>query len=89
MCSPPRWILAAALVFGGMAYSYAADDDRACREGAEHMVEIGRQALANPDSRPERTAKRRKLVEGWDARLRRGEDPCTVYADIHRAATSF
>lgn len=84
-----RWVLAAALAFGGAASSTAADNERACRQGAEYMIEIGRQALANPDSRPERTAKRRKLVEDWDARLRRGEDPCKVYADIHRAATSF
>jgi len=84
-----RSMLAASLAFGGTASSTAADDERACRQGAEHMIEIGRQALVNPDSRPERTAKRRQLVEDWDARLRRGEDPCKVSADIHRASTRF
>lgn len=53
------------------------------------MIEVGRQALANPSSRPERTAKRRKLVEDWEGRLRGGEDPCTVYADIYKASKHF
>ena len=77
------------LMLAGGAPGHAAGDERACRVGAEQMIEVGRQALANPSSRPERTAKRRQLVEDWEARLRRGEDPCTVYADIYKASTHF
>lgn len=77
------------LMLAGGAPGHASGDQQACCEGAEHMIEVGRQALANPSSRPERTAKRRKLVEDWEGRLRGGEDPCTVYADIYKASKHF
>ena len=34
-------------------------------------------------------AKRRVLVESWKRRLAAGEDPCAVYSDIGKAATTF
>lgn len=83
------WLLVVGLSLAGISGAEATRDERACRQGAEHMIEFGRQALADPNSRPERIAKRRKLVEGWDQRLRRGENPCAVYADIQRAAATF
>jgi hypothetical protein len=69
----------------------ALPDDGAgrCRYGAEYMIEIARQSLSEPSSRPERIEKRRKLVDDWTAQLEKGEDPCLVYLDIQNAATTF
>lgn len=53
------------------------------------MIEFAKQALKEPRSRPERVEKRRKLLEEWDRRLKQGEDPCAVYMDIQKAATTF
>ena len=66
-------------------------DDQAgrCRYGAEHMIEFGKQGLTEPGSRPEEVEKRRKLLEEWTRRLEQGEDPCAVYMDIQKAATTF
>lgn len=60
-----------------------------CRYGAEHMIAFARQSLSDPRSRPETIEKRRKLVDDWASRLEKGEDPCSVYMDIHKAATTF
>lgn len=60
-----------------------------CRYGAERMIEIAKQSLSEPRVRPERKEKRRKLAEEWSSRLAKGEDPCRVYHDIHKAATTF
>ena len=56
---------------------------------AEHMIDVGEMALKEKSSRPERVEKRRKLVNGWKQKLAQGEDPCVVYQDIQRAATTF
>jgi len=39
--------------------------------------------------RPEMVEKRRVLVQSWKRRLAAGEDPCAVYSDIGKAATTF
>lgn len=65
------------------------DEARACRMGAESMIDVARQAVAEPSSRPERRAARRELMEDWIARLEAGEDPCVVYSDIGAASTTF
>ena len=53
------------------------------------MIEFGRKALDDSRSRPERSAKRRALLDEWQSRLDRGEEPCEIYRDIHKAATTF
>ena len=46
----------------GASASQAADNEAAgCKMAADHMIAFGRQALANPRSRPERTRQRAKL----------------------------
>lgn len=64
-------------------------DASACRTGAEYMIDVARQAVADTSSRPERRESRRQLMEDWVARLAAGEDPCAVYADINLASTTF
>ena len=82
--------------YSAMAWSQAAGtsmlpDDEAgrCLYGANHMIDIARQAVADPRSRPDRAEARQLLVDDWTARLDSGEDPCHVYEDIHRSATTF
>ena len=65
------------------------DDQRACLMGANGMIDVAREAVADTASRPERREARRVLMEDWVARLAAGEDPCAVYGDIGRAATTF
>jgi hypothetical protein len=60
-----------------------------CRYAAEGMIKFGREALSDPRVRREPNEKRRKLLDEWSARLAKGEDPCRVYLDIQRAATTF
>ena len=65
------------------------EETKMCRYGADHMIEFSKQSLSEPTSRPERIEKRRKLVEDWSSRIEKGEDPCLVYKDIQKAATTF
>ena len=65
------------------------DEAKRCRYGADHMIEFAKQSLSEPTSRPERIEKRRKLVEDWSSQLDKGENPCLVYMDIQKAATTF
>lgn len=60
-----------------------------CRYAADHMIKLAQQSLLEKSSRPERIEKRRRLVEDWSSRMENGEDPCSVYADIQQAATTF
>lgn len=60
-----------------------------CRVAAQAMIDIAGEAANEPSSRPERREARRQLFEDWTARLAAGEDPCVVYEDIGRAATTF
>jgi hypothetical protein len=53
------------------------------------MIGFGRKSLGEPRARAGRSERRRRLLEEWETRLQRGEDPCTVYADIQKAATTF
>ena len=71
------------------ADSLPADQAGRCRYGAEHMIEFAKQSLTDGRSRPKTIEKRRKLIEEWTVRLKRGEDPCVVYLDIQKAATTF
>ena len=66
-------------------------DDEAgrCRYGAEHMIAVAKESLDDLNSRPEKMEKRKKLVDDWISRLDKGEDPCGVYKDIQKAATTF
>ena len=82
-------LLAPGVAVGQNRGPLPADDAGRCRYGAEHMIELGRKSLDNPRARAERVENRRRLLDEWDARLKRGEDPCAVYRDIHRAATTF
>ena len=59
-----------------------------CRQGADNMIKVGEQAIAN-GGRRELVEKRRALVESWKRRLASGEDPCAVYSDIGKASTTF
>ncbi|MEQ8314765.1 MAG: hypothetical protein RL839_04835 [Gammaproteobacteria bacterium] len=61
----------------------------ACRMGAQSMIDVARQAVNDPSSRPERRESRRVLLEDWVARLEAGEDPCSVYAAIGNASNTF
>lgn len=65
------------------------DETRACLMGANSMIDVARQAVAETSSRPERREARRVLLEDWVARLEAGEDPCSVYGDIGQSATTF
>lgn len=65
------------------------DQQKRCLEAVEHMIQIAEESLSHPESRPERVEKRRVLVEDWVWRLERGEDPCVLYVDIQKAATTF
>ena len=69
--------------------SLPADEAGRCRYGAEHMIEFAKQTLSGETGHSERVEKRRKLIEEWTSRLKKGEDPCRVYMDIQKAATSF
>jgi len=60
-----------------------------CRFAAEGMIKIGKESLSDPRVRPALREKRRKLIEEWSSRLAKGEDPCRVYQDIGKAATTF
>jgi len=65
------------------------DEAGRCRYAAEHMIAVAKQSLSDSRSRPERVEKRKKLVDDWTSRLEKGEDPCSVYMDIQKAATTF
>ena len=71
------------------AQNLPADEQGRCRIGVEHMIEFGRKGLSDPRSRPALVAKRRKLLDEWSARLARGEEPCRIYLDVQKAATTF
>ena len=66
-------------------------DDEAgrCRYGAEHMIAVAKESLSDLRSQPEKIEKRKKLVDDWTSRLEKGEDPCGVYRDIQKVATTF
>ena len=83
------FLLMMILTQGSVANDKSDQERKVCKYGADHMVEIARQSLKEKSSRPERIAKRRILVNEWSSRLERGEDPCRVYADIQRKATTF
>ncbi len=75
---------------GGKENARIPDDEaKRCRYGVDHMIQFAKQSLSEPTSRPERIEKRRKLVEDWSSRLEQGENPCSVYMDIQKAATTF
>lgn len=66
------------------------DQDKVmCKYGADHMIGVAKQSLLEKSSRPERIEKRRNRVEEWISRMESGEDPCAVYADIKKSATTF
>jgi len=65
------------------------DETGRCRYGAKHMIEVGKRSLSELSSRPARVEKRKKLVEEWTSRLENGDDPCQLYMDIQKAATTF
>jgi hypothetical protein len=72
-----------------VAPSLPADEAGRSRMGAEHMIAFGRKSLGEARARAGRSERRRRLLEEGETRLQRGEDPCTVYADIQKAATTF
>jgi len=72
-----------------VAQDQTEQDQDMCKYAADHMIEVAKQSLTDKNSRPERTEKRRKLVENWSARMEDGEDPCNIYADIQKEATNF
>ena len=65
------------------------DEKRLCKYSAEYMIDIAKQSLKEKSSRPERIEKRRQSVEEWISRMEGGEDPCAVYADIQKEATTY
>ena len=89
----PAVALLACGLWAGAAHSQdrviSPDQSARCREGVVYMIDFGRKALDDPRARPERTEKRRRLLDEWQSRLDRGEEPCEIYRDIHKAATTF
>ena len=88
--------LSALLVFSALGWaektgtSGLPDDEAArCRYGAEQMIALAKESLAELRTRPEGIEKRKKLVDDWTSRLEKGEDPCSVYRDIQKVATTF
>lgn len=65
------------------------EETKMCRYGANHLIEVAKPSLSDPRSRPEQIKKRRKLIEDWSSRLEKGENPCIVYEDMQKAATTF
>lgn len=91
-----RFAIAAILAMSSPAWAQSrgssplpADERERCRYGAEHMIEFGKKGLVDPASTSRQIEKRRRLLEEWHTRLERGEDPCAVYLDIQKAATTF
>ena len=72
-----------------VAQERSEQEQAVCKFSADHMIEIAKQSLNEKSSRPERIESRRKLVEDWTRRMESGEDPCSVYSDIQKAAATF
>ncbi|MGB1139318.1 MAG: hypothetical protein ACPG1A_00380 [Halioglobus sp.] len=72
-----------------VAQERSEQEQAVCKFSADHMIEIAKQSLKEQSSRPERIEQRRKLVEEWTRRMESGEDPCSVYSDIQKAAATF
>jgi len=92
----PRWAAVSGALLALAAWAppvgaqgVSPEQSARCREGVVYMIEFGRKALDDPHSRPERTQKRRRLLDEWQSRLDRGEEPCEIYRDIHKSATTF
>ncbi|MBI5073759.1 MAG: hypothetical protein HZB62_01090 [Nitrospirae bacterium] len=90
-----RILIVALLVIGIPAYSaMAAQTEKPamtqeqCRNGSEYMISMGERAIQDARNNEERQ-RRTQLVTDWKTRLSRGEDPCAIYLDIFKAATSF
>jgi hypothetical protein len=64
-------------------------EESTCLYAANAMIDVAREAVNEPRSRPERRESRRLLMQDWVARLEAGETPCSVYADIMASATTF
>jgi hypothetical protein len=53
------------------------------------MLQTANEAVYNPNSRPERAEKRKKLVEKWKSQLEDGTPPCDIYSEIYKASNTF
>ncbi|WP_157964631.1 hypothetical protein [Algibacillus agarilyticus] len=53
------------------------------------MIQIAKQSLNDKKSRPERIKKRKQKVEEWVTKIKKGDDPCDVYADIQKSGNTF
>ena len=65
------------------------EEELSCFRAANSMIDVAREAVDDPNSRPARSEARRLLMEEWVARLESGEDPCSVYESIGLSATTF
>ena len=89
-------MLLLSIIFTLMAWSQGSfgqgeteQDKKMCKYSADHMIEIAKQSLKEKSSRPERIENRKKLVDDWVKRMKSGENPCAVYEDIQKEATTF
>ncbi|MDC0534846.1 hypothetical protein OAO18_03440 [Francisellaceae bacterium] len=64
-------------------------DQQTCLQMVNYMLQTANEAVYNPNSRPERAAKRKKLVEKWKSQLEDGTPPCDIYSEIYKASNTF
>lgn len=83
------WVFFPMLIWTQSFASETEQETAMCKYGAEYMIEVAKQSLLGKSSRPERIEKRRRLIEEWVSRMEKGENPCNIYADIQKAATTF
>ncbi len=65
------------------------EDQNTCLQMVNHMLQAADEAAYSPNSRPERAAKRKKLVEKWKSQLDNGVPPCSIYMEIFKASNTF
>lgn len=65
------------------------EEELVCLSAANSMIDVAREAVDDPNSRPARRESRRELLEHWVARLESGEEPCSVCQSIGLSATTF
>jgi hypothetical protein len=64
-------------------------DQQTCLQMVNYMLQTANEAAYSPNSRPERAAKRKKLVEKWKSQLEDGTPPCDIYSEIYKASNTF
>ena len=84
-----HFVLLPTVIWAQNSGTMQVDKIKMCRYGANHLIQVAKQSLSDPRSRPEQVKERRKLIEGWSTRLEKSEDSCLVYEDMQKEATKF